>query len=184
MQVDPDRRWRQSGSLRDLGAAHSFDQPHQERLPIRLGQTSHSIQNRERLHFHRVAARQLIGQFGLVLDPAKMISRTVAGYGAEPAPEGGRIAQSVQLRERGKKDLLHEVINIAPRHTSQQNRMHHPDVVGVELSEGIPVARGGRQDCQPGIGTFGRGALRASRHHGPPAAKLTSVADQGRIPKF
>lgn len=181
MQVDADRRWCQSGSLRDLGAAHSFDQSHQERLPIRLGQPSDRIQNRQRLGFHRVATRQLIGEFGLPLHPAEMVGRAITSYGAEPASEGGRIAQSVQLGERGKEDLLHEVINVAPRHTSQQNRMHHPDVVRVQLGKGIPVARGGRLYRPAVIGTGGRGASSANHHHGPPAAKLKSVLDQGQF---
>ena len=95
MQVHADRRRRESRAIGDFSAAHPFDQPKNQRLPVRVGKRSHRFENRERLQMIRVADRHVVRERLHHVKASSVIRRAVPGDRREPSSECGRLAEFV-----------------------------------------------------------------------------------------
>ena len=66
----------------------------------------------------------------------------MAGDGSDPAAERRRIAQLADARVGGEKHVLDEVVDVAAGHAAEQDRVNHPDVVGIKPGERVLIAGG------------------------------------------
>ena len=72
----------------------------------------------------------------------QVVGRAIARDGGDPAAERRRIAQLADARVGGEEHVLDQIVDVAPRHASEQDRVDHADVVGVQARERVLVAGG------------------------------------------
>ena len=122
------------------------------------------VEHGERVGFDRIAAWKVFGQRHLIPRVAEIVRRAIACNRRDPAAKCRRLAQLADARERRDEHLLHQVVQVSPRHPSEQDRVHHAHVAGVQPRAGVLVAgRNGANRLAEGLAARG-GGRRGHRH--------------------
>ena len=92
----------------------------------------------------RVAAAQVVVDLNCLFRSPMEVNSTITSDHRYPGSKRRSIAQRVKLLVGVQKNVLHEIIDFSPRHSSQQNAMHQWCIKIVETPESISIAV---EDC-------------------------------------
>ena len=83
----------------------------------------------------RIMRRQISRQLDRVRRVPVKIHRPVTRNHRQPAAKRRGLPEAGEPVPRGEEDVLHEIVDIDPRHARQEEPVNHPRITLVELSE-------------------------------------------------